>query len=140
MATPLEQPHIEWQRACPQARRAALVLLPWSEGGVSVAWRDRDGKLWGCRDIAFGLGHEECLNAWTADACREGFKIEDRRGVPKFIEWLSAEVGTSRWCVAARMSRGLPGRYDLVITPRRFAELEKQFRERFGALHLIGLG
>lgn len=91
--------NIDWSRACPRAQRAALVLLLWGTKGVTVCWRDQAGKLWGCRDISFGVDHEACLNAWTEDAIKQGFKIEDRRGFPKFTEWMREQAGAN-WCVA----------------------------------------
>lgn len=73
--------HINWRRAAP--RPVALVILPWEDKGVTIAKRDADGTLYGCRDIGFNRNRNmtsapsfnDCLNAWISDETKQ-LKLE----------------------------------------------------------------
>lgn len=43
-----------------------------------------------------------------------------------FRDWLAKELGTHNWCVAKRRSKAT-ARYDVVLTPLRFAYLKKAY-------------
>jgi hypothetical protein len=83
---------VTWARASRDPR--ALVFLPWGHKGITIAKRDADGKLYGCRDVAHGLGFADILAAWIADA-RE-LPIEDkanaRQTVVEYANKLLAKV------------------------------------------------
>lgn len=69
------QPPLVW-RHCPAP--VALVLLPWREG-CTIAERDADGTLYGCRDVSFGELYSSIVSTWIDGARAEGLAIEDRR-------------------------------------------------------------
>ena len=54
----------------------ALLILPW-EHGVTIAKRDRDGSIHGCRDVSHGEHFASIVAAWKADAAANGLPIED---------------------------------------------------------------
>lgn len=54
----------------------------------------------------------------------------------KFTEWLAVTLGTSRWVVAARLSRRLVVKgYVLAVSERRFDALEAEFIAAAGSIH-----
>lgn len=65
---------VDWSRASHDPR--ALVFLPWGHKGITIAKRDADGKLYGCRDVSHALGFADILAAWIADAGE--LTIEDK--------------------------------------------------------------
>ena len=86
---------INWSRASHDPR--ALVFLPWGNKGITIAKRDADGKLYGCRDVGHGHGFVECIAAWIADA--RGLPIEDkanaRQTVIEYANDLIAQVSAN---------------------------------------------
>lgn len=71
-------PRIRWS-GLPNAP-VALLILPWPEGpGCTIIKRDRDGALYGCRDMTDGPRTAALVAAWIADAKRAGLAVEDRR-------------------------------------------------------------
>lgn len=83
---------VSWARASHDPR--ALVFLPWGHKGITIAKRDADGKLYGCRDVAHGLGFADILAAWFADVGE--LAIEDkanaRQTVVAYANGLIAKV------------------------------------------------
>jgi hypothetical protein len=41
---------------------------------------------------------------------------------------IAAEIGTTRWCVAARSTPRLRVKYDVIITPARWAALKARLQ------------
>jgi hypothetical protein len=83
---------VSWARASHDPR--ALVFLRWGHKGITIAKRDVDGKLYGCRDVAHGLGFADIIAAWFADA--RDLTIEDkanaRQTVVAYANQLLAKV------------------------------------------------
>lgn len=48
-----------------------------------------------------------------------------RNDMNDFCEWIASELGTRKWCVAARTTQKLLQKYDIVITQKRYSELRK---------------
>jgi len=66
---------IVWNRTARDA--VALVILPWPEGpGITICKRDRDGKLYGCRDVTRGEHFASIVEAWKADALKQGLTVD----------------------------------------------------------------
>lgn len=60
----------------------ALLILPWDQGGFTIAKRDRDGRLVGCRDVSAKASYPtDCLTAWIETERANGLAIEDHAGV-----------------------------------------------------------
>lgn len=78
------QPAIIWDRVA--AEPVALVLLPWKRGGTTVARRDNDGTLYGCRDVTAGPSHDGIVQAWVEGDRAKGLLIDDQRAAGVEVE------------------------------------------------------
>jgi hypothetical protein len=65
---------LNFARACPNP--VALLILPWPRKGATVAHRDADGTLYGCRDVSYGTHFETILKAWIRGAEKQGLDVE----------------------------------------------------------------
>ena len=67
----------DFGRAAPDP--VALMLAPMGNGGVTIGYRDRSGRLHGCRDCLAGPAQADVVAAWVAGAEGMGLAIEDLR-------------------------------------------------------------
>ena len=85
---------VSWRRAA--RNPVALVILPWEQGGVTIAHRDSDGTLHGCRDVSnIDDGKfAACVAAWISDERSRGRAIDDRAGAADMVRRYAAHLVT----------------------------------------------